>query len=172
MEAQVNLITVNEGERQKVSTEWQLWLIFLAVSLVPEGSSILLQSSKQSVQRDTVYTNFIGIVHLMDSSQHCLGVSAGILPHFLMRTSTRSGLVVCSILVSTYYSFPCNWFWGWQVISAETQWEGVIVKFIINRRIHKNKSPFALIYWSWKRSLVDLKTKKLSTKFHYFPFTT
>lgn len=128
--------------------------------------------TKRQFALQTVYTNFIGIVHLMDSSQHCLGVSAGILPHFLMRTSTRSGLVVCSILVSTYYSFPCNWFWGWQVISAETQWEGVIVKFIINRRIHKNKSPFALIYWSWKRSLVDLKTKKLSTKFHYFPFTT
>lgn len=54
MEAQVNLITVNEGERQKVSTEWQLWLIFLEVSLVPEGIFILLQSSKQSVQRDSL----------------------------------------------------------------------------------------------------------------------
>lgn len=62
MEAQVNLITVNEGERQKVSTEWQLWLIFLEVSLVPEGSSILLQSSKQSVQRDSLpYKPYIRI---------------------------------------------------------------------------------------------------------------
>lgn len=65
MEAQVNLITDNEGERQKVSTEWQLWLIFLEVSLVPEGSSILLQllqSSKQSVQRDSLpYKPYIRI---------------------------------------------------------------------------------------------------------------
>lgn len=62
MEAQVNLITDNEGKMQKVSTEWQLWLIFLAVSLVPEGSSILLQSAKQSVQRDSLpYKPYIRI---------------------------------------------------------------------------------------------------------------
>lgn len=37
-------------------------LIFLEVSLVPEGSSILLQSSKQSVQRDSLpYKPYIRI---------------------------------------------------------------------------------------------------------------
>lgn len=81
-----------------------------AVSLVPGGSSILLQRSKQHIQKAILpYQPYAWIALESYIKLIRLSIVWGFwcfLTRFLMRSSTESGLVVYNSLISTYYSFP------------------------------------------------------------------